>query len=201
MEVTIVDGVVLLIVGVSALLAFSRGLTREALAIGGWVVAAIAAFYFTPAVMPLIQEAPVVGDILRGSCHLSVIAAFAAVFAVALIVVSIFTPLLSGAVQDSMLGPFDRGLGFLFGVARGLLLVAVVYVLYDTLVPDGERIEMVENSRSMSIIAETAGFAQSATPNQVPGWLDGYINSLIGPCDSPGIRGASAAVFSPASAA
>jgi membrane protein required for colicin V production len=71
----IVDGIVLATVVISSLLAYSRGLVREVMAIVGWVVAAIAAFVFSPQVMPLIKEIPMVGPILGDSCELSIIAA------------------------------------------------------------------------------------------------------------------------------
>ena len=45
---TIIDGVVALFIVLSALLAYSRGFVREALAIAGWVAAGIVAFVFAP---------------------------------------------------------------------------------------------------------------------------------------------------------
>ena len=104
---------------------------RETLSIVGWIVAAVAAFAFAPAVEPLMREIPVLRDVIGSSCELGVLAGFAAVFAVALVIVSIFTPLLSGAVQNSAIGPIDQGLGLLFGVARGVLLIAIALVVYD----------------------------------------------------------------------
>jgi len=86
----IVDGIVLATVVISSLLAYSRGLVREVMAIVGWVVAAIAAFVFSPQVMPLIKEIPMVGPILGDSCELSIIASFAAVFAIVLLIASFF---------------------------------------------------------------------------------------------------------------
>ena len=77
------------------------------------------------------REIPVLRDIIGTNCELGVLAGFAAVFAIALVIVSIFTPLLSGAVGDSALGPVDQGLGLLFGVARGVLLVIIALVVYN----------------------------------------------------------------------
>ncbi len=120
---TIIDGVVAVVIVLSALLAYARGFVREALAIAGWIGATVLAFIFADQVVPLIKQIPVLGDFIGDSCELSIIAAFAGVFAVALVVFSIFTPLFSSAVQRSILGGLDQGLGFLFGVARGILLV------------------------------------------------------------------------------
>ena len=89
---TIIDGVVAVVIILSALLAYGRGFVREAMAIAGWIAAAILAFLFAPRVEPLVREIPVIGDFIADSCELSIIGAFALVFAVALIVVSLFTP-------------------------------------------------------------------------------------------------------------
>ena len=65
---TIVDGVVALVIVVSAILAYSRGFVREVMSIAGWIVAAILAYIFAPKAEPLIREIPVLGDFLGDSC-------------------------------------------------------------------------------------------------------------------------------------
>jgi hypothetical protein len=94
---TYIDGIVAAVIVLSAILAYSRGLVRESLAIAGWVGAAVLAFVFAARAEPLIKELPVVGPFLSESCELSIIAAFAAVFALGLVVMSLFTPLFSSA--------------------------------------------------------------------------------------------------------
>ena len=80
---TLVDGVVVAVILVSAILAYSRGFVREVLSIAGWVIAAVVAFVFAPQAEPLVKEIPVVGAYLADSCELSILAAFTAVFAIA----------------------------------------------------------------------------------------------------------------------
>lgn len=178
---TIIDGVVALIIVVSALLAYSRGVVREAMAIAGWVAAAVLAFIFAPKAMPLIKELPVVGEFLTGSCELSIIAAFAAVFALALIIVSFFTPLFSSLVQRSALGGLDQGLGFFFGVARGILLVAVAFFVYDT-VMTGQNFTIVDESRSAQVFARMTGQIEAQNPEQALGWVTQQYENLVGAC-------------------
>ena len=48
MNFTYVDAIVGVITLLSAFLAYNRGFTRELFAIGGWILAAFAAFYFRP---------------------------------------------------------------------------------------------------------------------------------------------------------
>ncbi|MEL7100734.1 MAG: CvpA family protein, partial [Pseudomonadota bacterium] len=57
---TIIDGVVAAVIILSALLAYGRGFVREAMAIAGWIAAAIIAFLFAPQVEPLVREIPVI---------------------------------------------------------------------------------------------------------------------------------------------
>ena len=181
MEFTLIDAVVAVVILLSAVLAYSRGFVREALAIAGWIAAAVLAFLFAGQVEPLVKEIPVLGDFLGDSCELGMIAAFAAVFAVALVVASLFTPLFSSVVQRSALGGLDQGLGFLFGVLRGLLLVAVAFVVYDRAIAD-TAIPMVDDSRSAKIFAQVRGSLDTQIPSDAPGWIVSRYEELVGNC-------------------
>ena len=180
---TIIDGVVALVVIVSALLAYGRGLVRETMAIAGWVVAAILAFLFTPQVEPLVKEIPVVGDFIANSCELSVVGAFALVFVAALIVVSLFTPLFASIVQRSALGGIDQGLGFLFGVVRGILLVAIAFFLYDTVIT-GQEFTIVDESRSSEVFSRFTGRIAEQNPEQALGWFASKYEALLSGCSA-----------------
>ena len=181
---TIIDAVVAVIIVLSALLAYSRGFVREAMAIAGWIGATVLAFIFADQVQPLIRQIPVLGDFIGDSCELSIIAAFAAVFAVALIVFSIFTPLFSSIVQRSALGGIDQGLGFLFGVARGILLVAVAFFVYDTVLTS-QAIPMVDDSRSAAVFSQLTGQIEERNPEQALGWITTQYQQLVGECGAP----------------
>ena len=178
---TIIDGVVAVVIVISAILAYSRGFVREAMAILGWIAAAVLAFIFAPTVEPLVKEIPVVGDYLQDSCELAIIAAFAAVFAISLVVVSVFTPLFSSIIQRSALGGLDQGLGFFFGVLRGILLVAVALVVYDRVVVN-EAIPMVDDSRTAKIFARTQTSIAEQIPKDAPGWIVERYEQLVGDC-------------------
>lgn len=178
---TLIDGGVVVVIILSAILAYSRGFVREAMAIAGWIVAAILAFIFAPKVEPLIREIPVVGEFVSDSCELSIIAAFAGVFALALVVVSIFTPLFSSAIRRSALSGLDQGLGFLFGVLRGLLLVAVTLVVYDRMVLDNT-VPMVDDSRTVQVFAQVQNSINDSIPEDAPGWIVSRYEQLVGNC-------------------
>ena len=178
---TIIDGVVALVIILSALLAYGRGLVREAMAILGWIAAAVLAFLFAPKVEPLVREIPVIGDFLADSCELSIIGAFAIVFAIALIVVSLFTPLFSSLVQRSVFGGLDQGLGFIFGVARGVLLVAIAFFVYTT-VMTSQQFTIVDESRSAVVFGKFIGQIESQNPEAALGWITTRYEALVGAC-------------------
>jgi len=180
---TIIDGVVALIIIVSSLLAYSRGFVREALAIAGWIVAAVLAKMFTPQVVPLVKEVPVVGKMIADSCELSVIAAFAAIFAVVLVIAALFTPLFSSLVQRSALGGLDQGIGFLFGVARGILLVAIAFFVYETVVTSQD-IKVIDDSRSARVFSRMTAKIEEGNPEQSLGWITQQYEDLVGGCSA-----------------
>ena len=61
-------------------------------------------------------------------------AAAAVVFFIALIVVTVITMKLADFIIDSRVGALDRTLGFLYGAARGILVVAVALLFFNWLV-------------------------------------------------------------------
>jgi len=182
---TIVDAIVAVTIILSAILAYSRGFVREGLAIFGWIAAAVVAYSFADAARPLIAQLPVLNKFLAGSCELAMIGGFAAVFALALVVFSILTPLFASMVQRSALGGLDQGLGFLFGVLRGMILVGVAFVVYDRLVA-AETLPVVDNSRSATVFKKLSGQMDETMPEDAPGWIVARYEALVARCAADG---------------
>tara|TARA_R110002110_G_scaffold49577_2_gene147185 strand:- start:994 stop:1599 length:606 start_codon:yes stop_codon:yes gene_type:complete len=178
---TLIDGVVALVIVLSAVLAYSRGLVRESLAIAGWAGAAVLAYLFAAQAQPLVKELPVIGTFLADSCELSIIASFAVVFAIGLVIAALFSPLVSSLVQRSVLGGLDQGLGFLFGVVRGVLLVAVAFIVYDRAVA-ANTVSMVDNSRSARVFASFQANIDETIPSDAPGWIVQRYETLTNVC-------------------
>ncbi|QMU57772.1 MAG: CvpA family protein [Boseongicola sp.] len=178
---TILDGIVAVIIILSSVLAYSRGFVRETLAIGGWILAAIVAFVFAPTVEPLMKEVPVLRDFIAGSCDLAMIGAFAVVFAVALIIVSVFTPLFAGAVQRSALGGIDQGFGFLFGAARGILLVVIGMMIYEQVIVN-DPIAVIDESRTAAVYNQVSDTIMDQIPEDPQTWVMARYEDLMGQC-------------------
>lgn len=182
---TLIDGIVAAVIILSAILAYSRGFVRESLAILGWIGAAVLAFVFAGAMRPLIAQIPYVDKIIADNCELGMIAGFAVVFALALVVFSILTPLFSSVVQRSALGGVDQGMGFLFGVARGVLLIVIAFIVYDRVMTT-QRVEMVDQSRSAQVFRSMSGQLNDQIPQDAPGWLAARFEQLVRDCDATG---------------
>ena len=196
---TLVDGVVAAIIVLSAVLAYSRGFVREVLAIAGWVGAAVLAYMFAGAAQPLVKEIPVINKVIGDNCELSIITAFALVFAVGLIIASLFTPLFSSVVQRSFLGGIDQGLGFLFGAVRGIALAAAAFLIYDMA---HQPIAMVDASRSAKVYAGFKGGIQSAMPDNFLTMIVDRYNTLTAICvPAAGTTAPAPAAIAPAPAA
>lgn len=150
MPLTLLDFLLLGIMLVSGLLALARGFTREVLSLVAWAVAAVAA-YFAIKQPDLVAFAKTNIPYLDKEI-LAQIAVGAAAFLVALIIVSIISVKISDYVVDSAAGSFDRTLGFIFGVVRGFIFVAIAYLFYGWLIPFEKQEAWVRNAYSLPMI-------------------------------------------------
>lgn len=149
------DVILVVIMLVSGFLAMVRGFTREVLSIFSWAVAAVAALYLTPKYWQSVET-------YFPSPGLAQIGFAVGVFLITLIVVSLVTFRVSDRVLDSRVGALDRTLGFLFGLARGFLLVAIVFILFSALARDQPA--WILEARSYPILKQTQVAIESLMP-------------------------------------
>jgi len=124
-----VDLVVLIVMALSAILAFARGFVREVLSIGGWIGAAALSVFLLPTARPYGRQyisSELVADLVTA----------AVLFVAGLVIFAIVSFWLAKIVQGSALNAVDRSLGFLFGLVRGALLICLAYLLFVWVVPD-----------------------------------------------------------------
>ena len=113
-----------ILVLVSALLATTRGLTREVLSLVTWAgSAAFAAymFFYHPEIARQYITPEIWADVATAVVS----------FLGALIILHLLTMRIGDWITDSRLGPLDRTLGFVFGALRGVL-IAIVVVIFGT---------------------------------------------------------------------
>ena len=127
------DAVALGIVVFSGVMAFARGLIREVFSIVAFIGAALAAFYLAQRLQPVVvQFTPLSGS-------LATLAAGLLVFLVVFIVITVITSVVAKtAHQSAEIGGFDRIGGAVFGVLRGVLVVALFVLLMRQTTDDAQ---------------------------------------------------------------
>ncbi len=151
------DLLVIAVIAVSGLLAFVRGLVHEVLALGAWIGAGLATYLGIDRVIPFarsLTEAQALADVGAG----------AAVFLAVLIALSIVTRILVKQIRKSSLGPLDRSLGLLFGLARGALIVAVAWLVMTWAYQEEPLPGWVAEARSLPLVEEGARALYEALP-------------------------------------
>ncbi|MBN9070689.1 MAG: CvpA family protein [Rhizobiales bacterium] len=156
MPITLLDGILVGFTLVSAMLAMVRGFSREVLSIASWIAAAAAAYFFYPAVLPYVN--PHIDN-----PQIAMIAAAAVVFVVALIVVTVITMKIADFIIDSRVGALDRTLGFLYGAARGILVVAVGLMFFNWLVGTNQP-AWIAQAKSRPLLESVGGYIQNLLP-------------------------------------
>jgi membrane protein required for colicin V production len=116
------DYIVFIIIGISIVVSMMRGAVREVLAIAGWLVAIYVAKTYAVQLIPLLPtNIP--------SEALKILAAYVIVFFGVLLVASLLIIALSTLIKKIGLNWLNRGVGAVFGFARGLLIVCVLVFL------------------------------------------------------------------------
>ncbi len=173
MPLTVLDIVVIVVVLVSATLAMVRGFVREVLSVASWLAAAAGAYFFYKPVVPLVQP-------YIESTTVATIVAAALVFFIVLIIASYVTTKISDFVIDSRVGAIDRGLGFLFGAARGLLLLVIALLFFGWLVQTPP--QWVADARSKPLLDDLGEKLMAALPDDLEAALQ---NRFGHPAESP----------------
>jgi membrane protein required for colicin V production len=149
----------------SGLLAMYRGLTREALSIISWALAALATFYFVAYRSDLADS--LAADYGQSALVMK-IGLGVAIFVVVLVIVHFITIRFSDSVLESRVGIIDRILGFGFGIVRGFLLIVIGYMFANFLFEEKIMPPWVTEAQSYPYIKDTGTSLQSALSDLLP---------------------------------
>jgi membrane protein required for colicin V production len=116
------DVVILVLVGLSTVISLWRGFTREALSLAAWVAAFWVGFSF--AVYPAAYLEPYVS---APSARLAL--GFLGLFLATLLLGGVINYLIGKAVDKTGMTGTDRMLGLFFGLARGIVMIAILVLL------------------------------------------------------------------------
>lgn len=123
MHLNSLDYIIIGVVALSVIISFFRGFLKEAISLATWFLAFIAALKFAPWVSNDILHSVISHETSRyiASCVL--------IFLIVMIVGMIVNKFAGTLVTISGLWIFDRALGIVFGVARGLLIAIIGLVI------------------------------------------------------------------------
>lgn len=168
----IIDIVVGAVVLISAIISFLRGLIRETLTIAGVIGGLFAAKFFGPSLAPTfkgwLDVTEETTDKLFDIVPMGIVAdvcAYAAIFIIVVIIISVISHFTAGAIKAMGLGPIDRTLGVIFGIARAVILLALLYLPFHLLMDEDSKAKYFADSKTHVFIEKTAEFMVRFLPS------------------------------------
>ena len=159
------DILLIVVMLISGMLAMVRGLMREILSIAGWGAAAGAAFLAYAKLLPAAKA-------YFNNDYVAIAVTTTGAFLGTLIIVSVITVKISDKILDSRIGALDRTLGFLFGLARGLIIVVVAFAFYDWFQPKSQP-GWIANAKSLIVLKNLRDDIISMSPD-IEAWYSRY---------------------------
>ncbi|GAA5093943.1 CvpA family protein [Bartonella acomydis] len=141
MIITVLDGIVVAVILLSAFLAMLRGFSREVLSLVSWAIAAVATLFLFKPILPFFEQ-------YLSNKTIALIATLVTIFIIILIITSIITMKISDFIIDSRIGILDRTIGFVFGALRGLFIIVIGMLLLNALIKPENQANWLKNART-----------------------------------------------------
>lgn len=149
---------VLIVIGISLVMAYSRGFTTVALSFGAWVGALFATAFGFALVEGYTRQ-------YIQPNELADLITLVGLFFVSLFVLKQLAEYLGNMIKSGPLGLLDRSLGALFGLMRGIVIVSVLYWGFSKYYPGTDQPRYMSNAQLKPLVAWGAnmveGFAYS----------------------------------------
>ena len=140
------DWFILIVLIASGIISLSRGFTKEFLSLFLWLAAFVAAISLEYLATPKINE-------FIGNQEISKIISYIVVFIVFIFLGGIIIKFVSKLIKWSGASGFDRFLGVIFGLFRGLIVLFVIFLI----LPSGlKTTDVISNSKITPIIQKYA---------------------------------------------
>ena len=162
METTInpLDVVVVVILLISAVLAFMRGFVHEVLSIAAWIGAAFAALYGLPYAQPYAR------DLINWTIAADA-GAFVFLFLVTLFALSAGTRAIAKGIQHSAFNNLDRSLGFVYGLARGAVVLCGFVLILEWLMTQEEYPAWIAEAKTLPLMEVGAETLRNVVPDSL----------------------------------
>tara|TARA_A100001011_G_scaffold76454_1_gene78703 strand:- start:164 stop:748 length:585 start_codon:yes stop_codon:yes gene_type:complete len=142
----IADWFILIVLTASGLISLARGFTKEFLSLFLWIVAFVAAVSLESLATPSINE-------YVGNEEISKILSYIVVFMICIILGGMVIKFISKLIKWSGASGFDRFLGVLFGLGRGLIVLFVIFLLLPSSV---KSTDLIDKSKITPLIEKYA---------------------------------------------
>lgn len=142
----ITDWAILVIVIASGIISLFRGFTKEFLSLFLWVFSFLAAISFEYLVSPFIVD-------YIGNPEISKIGAYIVIFVASIFIGGIVINMISKLIKWSGVSGFDKFLGVIFGMMRGLIVIFVIFLLMPAGLKDSD---LMSNSKISPVIEKIA---------------------------------------------
>ena len=146
LELNPADWFILVVLIASGIISFTRGFTKEFLSLFLWIAAFIAAISLEFLATPKINE-------FIGNEEISKIVSYIFVFVIFIFVGGIVIKFISKLIKWSGASGFDRFLGVLFGLIRGLIVLFVIFLLLPSSL---KTTDLISNSKITPVIQKYA---------------------------------------------
>ena len=140
------DWFILVVLIASGLISFSRGFAKEFLSLFLWIAAFIAAISLEFLATPKIDE-------YIGNPEISKILSYIVVFVIFIFIGGMLIKFISKLIKWSGASGFDRFLGVIFGLTRGLVVLFVIFLLLPSSL---KTTDLISNSKITPIIEKYA---------------------------------------------
>ncbi len=155
---TAFDAIILIIMGFSAIMGFSRGFSTEVLVLVAWVGAVFITLY---GVDPATQYV----ELYVQPAMLAGIITVVGVFVLSLALLKMLAGFIGDKIKSSVVGALDRSLGALFGLLRGLLIVFAGYLVFSYVVPFKKQPDYVREANLIGIVEYGAEMLTLVVPD------------------------------------
>lgn len=158
----LLDLFVVAMLGSSGFLAYKRGLVKEVLALGSWVLAGVLTVVFYPVAKPLVNAH--ISNEMAADAATSI-----GLFCLTIIMLAPISNYLTGLVKGPTMSSIDHSLGFVFGVVRAFVILSLVYLCLTWIWPtdrDDHRLQpnWITEARTGPLLAYGADLLKSLAP-------------------------------------
>ena len=161
-SITIIDIIIIIITLVSGLVSVYRGFIKEILAIAGWVGATFITLLTYSYLQPLTRK--VIPITLAADVITGIILFLGSLLIITLVTHSIVNIIRGKNIKVKVI---DRIFGLIFGLLRGIILLAFAYLLSNQILSNDEYPDYIKTAKTLPLIIYTSNFIIKLAPKNI----------------------------------